>query len=607
MKKSTILFVQKTRADRIYRIIQHQPEKNYMNSDFFAATQGPLGPTLMEKYPEVEAAARLNRYDNVLLSYGENSFLENDFYFADPEIFEIFSLSLEKGNPQQVLNNPQSIIISSKMAKKYFGIKDPIGEVIQGLNSREFMVAGVLKDMSSNSHFRMEFIVPFELFTQIEGMKADNWTPGWYCYTYCLLKEGSDPRAFEDKLVLLSAEVYAKNKFESKLVLQSLLKIHLYSNINDEISSNGNIKYIFLFSAIAFLILIIACINYMNLGTARSIQRSKEVGIRKVVGAQKSQLVKQFLSESLILTFLAFILSILMVWLSLPAFAAFFERDILFNLLGSAGFLLSLFVLIVFTGFVSGIYPAFLISSFKPITALRKTKSRGSRGAVLRHALVVFQFTISIALIICTLVVRNQLTYIQQRDVGYYKDQIVVLRLPSSQSRRNIETLKEELLKNPKILAASGSSTLPNNISSFNRFEYPNSEGPMLTIYTGDIDYDFIDLYGIDIIQERNFLKDFPSDEREAVLINETAAEALQWESPLGQRLKHRDGRNPEIIGLIKDFNFHSLHNDIAPLCLYLDSSYNYYLTVCFVCCYGHLHCLFGFIRFSGLYSRTAH
>jgi putative ABC transport system permease protein len=567
-------------SDRIYRIIQHQPKKNYMNSDYFAVTQGPLGPTLKERYPEVITAARMNKFDNVLLTYGEKSFLENDFYFADPEIFEIFSINLEKGNSQYALTDPRSIIVSSKMAKKYFGNKDPIGKVIQGQNSREFVVTGVLEDMPNNSHFKMEFIAPFEVFTEIQGMNADNWTPGWYCYTYCLLDKRADPHTLENKLVSLSAEVFAKNRIESKLVLQPLQKIHLYSNINDEISANGNIKYIFLFSSIALLILIIACINYMNLGTARSLQRSKEVGIRKVVGAQKSHLVKQFLSESLILTVIAFILSILLVWTVLPVFSTYFERDIVFNLMGSAKFLLTLCALVFFTGILSGFYPAFLISSFKPKTALTSVLNRGSKSAVLRYSLVVLQFTISIILIICTLVVKNQLAYIQQRDVGYSKDQIVILRLPSSLAGINMETIKTELKKNPQVLSASGSGNLPNDITSFNRFERPSSEGPLLSIYTGVVDHDFIELYGLEIIKGRNFSRDYPSDERDAVLINETAAKALEWETPLGQRLRHRNGRNPEVIGILKDFNFHSLHNEIAPLCLYLYSNSSYYLSL---------------------------
>ncbi|MBN2244986.1 MAG: ABC transporter permease, partial [Candidatus Aminicenantes bacterium] len=384
------------RYDRIFRIINHQPEKNYMNSDSFAWTQGPLAPTLMDRYPEVESAARINMFDNQLVVYGKDSFLLDDFYFADPEIFDIFSLELLLGNPETALNNPDSIIISEATAKRIFGNKNPIGEILKYENSKDLMVTGVLRNMPHNSHFRMEIILPFINFMEIQEMDADRWTPGWYCYTYCLLNEGTEPDVLENKLLSLSAEVFKKNNIESRLVLQPIEKIHLHSNINGEISANGNIKYVYLFSSIAFLILIIACINYMNLGTARSLQRGREAGIRKVVGAQKSQLMKQFLGETIMLTVISFILSIGVVGIVLPLFNAFFEREITMILLGGLKFLPILLTLILFTGIISGVYPAFIISSSKPIVSLRGSLIQGSKGFAARSILVVFQFAISI-------------------------------------------------------------------------------------------------------------------------------------------------------------------------------------------------------------------
>jgi putative ABC transport system permease protein len=569
---------------RIFRIINCQPEKNYMNSDYFAWTQGPLAPTLMDRYPEVESAVRMNMFDNQLIVYGKDSFLADDFYFADPEIFEIFSLELQLGNPKTALDNPDSIIISEATARRIFGNRNPLGKILKYENSTDLIVTGVLRDMPQNSHFRVETIVPFINYMRIREMDPDRWTPGWYCYTYCLLKEGTVPDVLEDKLVGLSTEVFKKNNIESKLVLQPLERIHLHSNINGEISANGNIKYVVLFSSIAFLLLLIACTNYMNLGTARSIKRGREVGIRKVVGAQRSQLVKQFLGESIVMTMIAFILSIAVVWIVLPPFNLFFERDITFDLLGSFKFLPFLLALILFTGVVSGGYPALIISSSNPSVALRETSSKRSKGGTLRSSLVVFQFAISIILIICTLVVKNQLVFIQNKDVGYTKDRIVILRLRDRELWRNIDTIKTELLKNSQVLAVSGSNYLPNDIRSFSRFPRPdkpdNSDDSLLIIYTADVDYDFIDLYGLEITQGRNFLKEFVSDPKEAVLINETAARALGWKNLDGQRLKHQGSSFPEIIGVLKDFNFHSLHNEISPLCLYLNPRYPFHLSI---------------------------
>ncbi len=570
------------RSDRIYRIIQHQPEKNFVNSDYFAFTQGPLGPTLMEKYPEVISAVRLNYTNNVLISYGNKSFIENDLFYADQEVFEIFSINLLKGNPSTALNDPGSVIISDKMAEKYFGNKDPIGEIIKVQDSVELEISGVLENMPQNSHFRMEFILPFEAYIERSEMNAEKWSPGWYCLTYVLLANDADPIALEEKLVSLSAEVFKINNIKSRLVLQSLNRIHLYSNINGEISNNGDIKYVILLSSIALLILLIACINYMNLETARSARRGREVGIRKIVGAQKKQLIMQFLGESTFLTILSFGLSILVVEMILPVFNAHFERNISLSLLSSVIFLLFLFALILFTSLVSGSYLALLISSFKPIAILRGTFTRGSKGTGLRNVLVVFQFTVSIILIICTLVVRNQLKFIQKTDVGYSKDQIVVFRLQGGgREAKNLETIKNELLNNSQILKVSASSSLPNRITSFNRVTWPEcSSEPKLTMYIGEVDYEFCELYDIKIVSGRNFSRDFPSDAGGVILINEAAAKALKWKSPLGRRLSHWNGRDYEIVGIVKDYNFHSLHSKIEPMYLILRPNISTYLSV---------------------------
>ncbi|MBN1273239.1 MAG: ABC transporter permease [Candidatus Aminicenantes bacterium] len=565
------------RYERIYRIINHQPEKNYMNSDYFAWTQGPLAPTLMDKYPEIESAVRMNMINNQLILYGEDSFMLDDFYFADPEIFDIFSLELVRGDPQTALDHPGSIIISEATARRIFGAKNPMGEILNYENEKDLIVTGVLKDMPQNSHFRIESLLPFKEYLEMRPMNAERWNPGWYCYTYCLLKDGVDPKALENKLVPLSEEIFKINHIESRLVLQPVERIHLHSHINGEISANGNITYVIIFSLIATLILIIACINYMNLGTARSFQRGREVGIRKVVGAQKSQLARQFLGESIMITMIAFIFSLAVVWIVLPSFNSFFERSIPFGLLASYKLMPFLLALVFFTGIFSGSYPAFMISAFKPITSLRGTLSRGTEGYKARSILVVFQFAVSIVLIITTFAVRNQLVYIQKKDVGYTKDRIIVIRLRDIKLRRHIHTIKTELLKNHQVLETSSSNYLPNSITSFNRFPRPDpTDASLLTIYTAAVDQNFIDLYGLKLAQGRNF----SSGQREEVLLNETAAKALGLKKLDGQRLEHRGDRNPEIVGILKDFHFQSLHNEISPLCFYSNNSYPYYLSV---------------------------
>jgi putative ABC transport system permease protein len=291
--------------------------------------------------------------------------------------------------------------------------------------------------------------------------------------------------------------------------------------------------------------------------------------------------VKQFLGETIVLTIISLVLSIAVVWIVLLSFNVFFERQITFNFLGSLKFFPILLVLILFIGIVSGSYPAFFISSFKPFTALQDSLRKRSKGLALRPFLVVFQFAISIVLIISTIVVKNQLAFIHKKDVGYTKDRIVVLRLRDRELWRNIDTIKTELLKNSQVRAVSGSNYLPNNITSFNRYPRPdNSDESLLTIYTAYVDYNFIDLFDIELAQGRNFSRDFVSDQQEAVLINEASARILGLEKLEGQRLKHRDERYPEIVGILKDFNFQSLHNEISPLCLYLDPNISFLLSV---------------------------
>ena len=568
--------------DSIYRVINYQPDKKYMNSDYFAFTQGPLAEELKKRYPEVTAAARLVMYNNILISYKENSFLEDNCCYADPEIFDIFSYKLMKGNPRTALSHLNSVIISERMVKKYFGSEDPVGKIILYQNSRELTVSGVFKNIPENSHLKTEFFVSFQTYIDMRSYyRPERWNPGWFCITYCLLKKGANPDELEKKLVSLSEEVYKINHIKSKLVLQPLKKIHLFSNINQEISDNGDIKFVYLFTSVAFIILMIACINYMNLATARAVHRGKEVGVRKIIGAQKNQLIKQFIGESLVFTFLAFILSILLVFIFLPVFNSFFKRELSFNPGDNFQFLTFLFILIIFTGIISGSYPAFFISSFKPVSALRGGFKTVSGKKVLRNILVVSQFIVSVFLIISTFVINKQLKFIREKDVGFSKDQKVVITLRDRTARNNSETIRTELLKNPDILKVSSSGCLPNSITSFQSNWPVDHDVNKVTVYVGHVGYDFTSLFDIDIIDGRGFSREFPSDNNRAILINETALKATGLKSPIGKEIAHYGSPgDAKIIGIVKDFNFHSLHNKIKPMYLILSSSSSYYISV---------------------------
>ncbi len=548
-------------TNRIYRVVKEGR----------TFTPAPLGPALKENFPEVEAVTRIIQNKNMVISHEQNSFLEDEFYWAGPETFKIFSIPFIMGDPETVLKNPFSIVISQKMANKYFGIEDPIGKNLNVNNQTDFTVAGIFSDMPSNSHFVMDFIVPYKDYWQINGGDITHWGAN-FSYTYFLLKEGASPEVLESKIhPVIEKPLYEqfsyKKPYPKKYFLQPITEIHLHSHRMEEISVNNDIKYIYLFSLIAFLILFIACINYMNLATARSIRRGKEVGMRKVVGAQRKQLILQFLGESVTMTVLALALSILLIPLVLPAFNNLVERPLSFDPVSNSQLFIGLVFIVVFVGLFAGSYPAMSVSGFKPITVLSGVFTRSSKGKKFRNILVLFQFSITIILLICTLTIREQLIYVKNVNVGYNKDQIITMSVRDRVVRQNIESIKTELLQYPNVTAVSTSARLPNDIDTFiSRYLNVNKPDEQITIFYNTADYDFIDLYDIEIVEGRNFSRDFASDANGVFLVNEAAVKAADWESPIGQTFTPWNGQTGEIVGIMKDFHFHSLHSPIDPL-----------------------------------------
>lgn len=553
-------------ADRIYRVIREGR----------AFTPAPLGPELKEKIPEVEAAARILRSPNILVSHEQNHFLEEEFYWVDHETFSIFSIPFTRGDPKTALADPSAIVLSQRTAEKYFGDANPMGKILTVSERYEFRVSGVFENMPANSHFVMDVVVPYETYFQITTNDITRWTSN-FSYTYVLLWEDADPEAAENKIhpiieIPLLKAAGVKEPYPKYYFIQPMTEIHLHSHLEQEVGLNNDMKYILLFSSIAFLILFIACVNYMNLGTARSLRRGKEVGLRKVVGAQKGQLIVQFLGESLTMAVLAMIIAIMMVLASLPAFNNLVQRQIHLNPLHNPQLFLGLAFITLFVGLFAGSYPAMRISGFRPISVLSGTFTRSPKGSSLRSILVLIQFAITIVLIICTIAVRDQLKFIKNMDMGYAKEQIITLPVRGGSVRQNIQSIKTALLQSSDILAVSTSGRLPNNIDTFTSRDWTgrNPEEP-IPIYYNTADYDFIDLFGMQIVQGRNFSRDFPSDKQGAFLVNETAVKVAEWESPIGRKLTHWRGDTGEIIGVIKDFHLHSLHRPIEPLYIFLD------------------------------------
>lgn len=572
-------------ADRIHRVVRNKPtptEGVYLKT---SVTPAALGPALTREFPEVVAAARMIRSPNSALSFEEKTFLEEEFYWADPDTLKVFTLPFIKGDHQSALEDPSSILLSERAALKYFGSEDPIGKTLSAGKRFAFHVTGVFADMPANSHFIMDFIAPYPTYFQITGNDIQSWGSN-YSYTYILLREGTDAGSLEAKFPsFIEKYMLRGGRLEDQqrnyLALQALTDIHLRSHRNQEITPNGDIIYVILFTTIAFLVLVIACLNYMNLATARSLQRGKEVGIRKVAGAQRVQLVRQLLSESLVAAGLAMTLAIILVVALLPAFNSLVERQLSFNPIADPRLFFSLLGIFLVVGLLSGSYPALSISGFKPVSILSGSFSRSSKGQTLRNALVLIQFAITILFLIFTFVVRDQLRFIKNRDMGYSRRHILTCRVGDRNIKRNIQAVKDELLQHSGVLAVATSENLPNNIDAHTTARWAGGSADAgFPIYYQMADYGFADLFDIKIAAGRNFSRDFPSDEQGAFLVNEAAVRAAQWENPIGQELFHFTGQSGKIVGVMKDFHLHSLHRAIEPLYVFLDNQNFTYLSI---------------------------
>ncbi len=567
-------------ARNIYRVIREQPDNDYLGSKIFAITPPPLAPALVQEFPEVRAATRIDYWIDVLISAGEKTFLEKKVFWADPQTFEIFSFPLVRGDRASALKDPSSVLLSEREARRFFGEADPINRtvVLQAFGLRsELKVAGVFRDIPANSHFVMDVVAPFETMAKLEERNLTRWG-GSSDYTYVLLKDGADFRALDGKLPSFvdkrsGGNTSSRQGQKARFFLQPLTRIHLHSRANFDISPGGDARFVFLFASIAVLVLAIACVNYMNLAAARSIKRAREVGLRKVVGAGKGQLVRQFLGDSMVLTLIALILAVGIVLAALPAFQALVERQIAFSPLRDIALMPGLILLAAFVGVAAGSYPAFFVSAFRPVAVLKSTGASRARGRGLRNALIVFQFAASIALIICTVGVRSQISFIRNANMGYERDQVLVLS-PREGVKAGLEAFKTELRRNPAILSVAYSRCLPDNVDSKTFAKWPGRpEALEIPIYVIEADYDFLDLYGLKLDRGRSFSRDFPSDARGAFLINETAQKALGWDDPIGRELYHWGNKDMagKIVGVLKDFHMHSLHLAIEPLYVFLN------------------------------------
>jgi len=555
--------------DRIYRVLSELDLTQ--GAEIVPITALPLAPAIKNDLPEVTAVTRISDWGDRLFKVGDMRFSE-DLFYVDADFFDIFTFPLIQGDPKTALIEPYSLVITEELAKKYFGKDDPLGQFISIQNSQDYQITGIMQNVPGNSHLRFNALASFSSRNNEERVKGNYWDRFSNDYTYVLLPTGTEPKELESKFPAFMAKQIPVEEDRYNLHLQSLKDIH-FSKWSYDVARTTSKDYLYAYSAIAFFILIIACINFMNLATARSSGRAKEVGIRKVVGARRAQLIKQFFTESLVMALLSLMIAIGLVALLLPKFNQFVRRELALDVFNDFGLFFGLLVLSLFVGLVSGSYPALVLSAFKPSRVLKKAFSKKAKGLSFRAVSSVLQFSISIVLIFATAVVYAQIHYMKRKDPGFNAKQIISISLTSHSLREKTETFKSEILRNPSILSACASFGTPASGTgsgrSFIPEEYP--EGESIHMETLFIDYDFIETYGLTLISGRNFSREFSTDIENAFILNETAVKKLGWDNPIGRRFSEEDsGVEAKVIGVVKDFHYESILYEIAPMVLTL-------------------------------------
>lgn len=570
--------------ERIYRLESHFTIQE--SDDYFAVTALPLAPAVKLEFPEdVEEYCRFCDMDNNLFQIDGKKFFEDNCYYADSTVFDLFSYEMILGNEKEALDDPNEIVLTESFAGKIFGNTNPLGKNLETGYGFSFTVTGVIKDLPVNSHLNFAALGSMITLAQFFGPEQFKsleprffWNVGFYSFVK-LTETGSMDNImagypeFNEKYLAPVGELI-NSKF--MLMSQRLDRIHLHSNLSHDLAT-GNIDYIYIFGIIAIFLLIIGCINYMNLATAQSAGRATEVGIRKAAGAQRGSLQRQFIMESVITSILALILALFAVELLLPGFNRSSGMELSLNIADNLNYFGLLFILTIIVGIVSGSYPAFYLSSFKPVEVLKGKLAGG--GTTLRKLLVIVQFSISIIMIIGTLGVMHQLNFIQTTDLGFNKENLVVLTIRDTSAVKNLKTFKEELVKHPNVISGGTSNSVPGNGFGIIVQRYEGNDGEMNEkgINFLFVDNDYLETMDMHVLEGRNFDPELQTDLEESILINQRTAEVLGWgDDAIGKKLDFGAGsgdeaaRKTRVIGIIKDFNYASLHNPIDPLLILL-------------------------------------
>ena len=571
-------------ADNIYRVVSSFKEPD--NAFVWPVAQIPFAPEVKSKYQQVRNAVRFFVIPSTLYRFEEKRYYEDKFYLADSTVFDMFSWDFIAGDPQTALDNPNSLVITRSIAVKYFGTEDCLGKTLTNTNNDQFNITGVMENIPRNSHFRFDALISRNTRPQFQG----SWDT-FRVFTYLELPDAYNYLEFQPALDSIVAQ-HVKPIFQSRGIsiryeLQPITSIHLYSKIQHDVQAREDINTIYIFSIIAVLMLLIACINYMNLATARYSKRAREVGIRKVAGSSKLQLVLQFLSESLFITLLATILSVFLIYLFLPLFNDISGKQIPYSTLFETNLVLLLAGIALFAGILGGSYPAFYLSSFKAVNVLKgRMTSKGGMPA-LRKTLVIVQFFISLGMLTSTLVVYKQLEFLSNKDLGFNKEQVVLVNMPSPELRKKFQPLKNELLTIPKVRSVSTASQAPGNYAHKGIFGVETNDGIIeeRSVDFFFIDFDFVHTLGMEIIEGRNLDEQISGDTIYSVLVNEEMVSRMNWDKPLGKKFRIPAGQDStiikEVVGVVKNYHQNSLHNQIEPLMvMYLKSSRLLYVKI---------------------------
>ena len=551
------------KKDNLYRLVFElvTPEGSTTSPQMTA----PVGPTMVEAFPEVVSSTRFSSREDGYFSYDEKVFREKGLFYADSSLFQMFSFELLSGDPNTALAKPYSVVLSEETARRIFGEKDPLGETIRWNNKDDLMITGVIKSPPANSHLQFSSLISFSSRYHDRRYYMD-WNGGMQYYHYLELVPEADIDALAAKFPDFMYE-HINRMYESAGVsinasLQSIEKIHLRSGYAGEIGPTGSMANIYIYAAIAIFILFIACINFMNLTTAMATKRAKEVGLRKVFGAARTNLIRQFLGESIVMSMIGLVIALVLIEILLPVFGKMVSRQLELYQWSNLDLLLGIPVLVLFVGILAGSYPAFYLSAFQPVSVL-KGLFKGQKGfSGVRNSLVLIQFAISIVLIICTLVIYAQLGFIRSKDLGFRKDNILILAFTSESFKQQYERLKEALSGIPDVISSSATSEVPGEGFTSNGYRPEGSESVIMFNKVA-VDFDYIRTVGLQITSGRDFSEDFSTD-REAYLINESLARQLDWSDPVGKTIE-RNGEHT-VIGVVKDFHFAPVHQEIGSL-----------------------------------------